>query len=211
MTIMARDNKNDICYSDATSTKGSDIQQNNDQESPTKETKLSQAVYSYETKGDEAGDNEGCEITKDQLEAEVTVDVPLGENEDDFGDFDTAFATSNRNNDNDCVLPPKDEFVNPIESTNFSCQGTNIVREIDPFSDESDDDFGDFGEVVAAPIRPNLGREEDNSAQTSMLSSNNTPKSSTTDAICNSVRKKVQLIWYQSASGRVRGVGDSKI
>ena len=76
-----------------------------------------------------------------------------------------------------------------MKSAISSCQGTDIARVIDPFSDESDDDFGDFGEVVAAPTLPDLSCT-DALAQTSVLSSNNTPGTSI-DAICNSVRNKV--------------------
>ena len=187
-SIKVRDNENDICYS-VGSTKGGDILQNDGlgQESLKKETKpLFESVYSNETKVDETSDNKESEITTDQLREEPTVGVSLVENDDSFGDFDTAFAP-NRNNDNDSIFPSKD-FVNPIESATLSYQDTDNARGIDPFSDESDDDFGDFGEVVAAPTLPDLSCA-DTLAQTSVLSSNNTPEPSI-DAICNSVRNK---------------------
>ena len=84
--------------------------------------------------------------------------------DDSFGDFDSAFATSNKEKYEENILSSNDAF-----SPDFNNDNTNTVRSEEPMFDESDDDFGDFGEIVTSQSQPVLSCSEGNSVSEPVL------------------------------------------
>ena len=85
-------------------------------------------------------------------------------NDDNFGDFDSAFATSNEEKYDENIPSSNDAFIQ-----DFSNDDTNKTRSEEPVFDESDDDFGDFGEIVTPPSQPVLPCSERNSVSEPVL------------------------------------------
>lgn len=183
------DNANNICSSDTISTKPGDIKSNVTVSSSDNQTKGTKDNY-YSTMSDENNVAESINRqvlmdTSHNPQTEIEVIDELPGNDDDFGDFDAAFAASRRSDNNNSIFSSsKDEFLRSKESTIVN---TNIVGDQDPLFDDSDDDFGDFGEIVTPQARPVLSCSEDKLSSALILSSNNTPDTHSTNAILNSV------------------------
>ena len=99
--------------------------------------------------------------------------------DDDFGDFDNAFCSSRGNEKDDQKL--KESIPATIDINQIP------IRSEDPVFDDSDDDFGDFGEVVTPQDKVICSSVEDTSSFTASHLQN-TPRQST-EAILNSVNQ----------------------
>ena len=99
--------------------------------------------------------------------------------DDDFGDFDNAFCSSSGNEKDDQNMK---EFIPATIDISQT-----PVRSEDPVFDDSDDDFGDFGEVVTPQDKVICSSVNDTSSFAASYSQN-TPRQST-EAILDSVNQ----------------------
>ena len=97
---------------------------------------------------------ESPDMTQSNMDAIVETTII----DDNFGDFDTAFAPSNDENEGENIIPSNNAFGEDI--CNDNCKER---RSEDPVFDESDDDFGDFGEIVTSQVQQVLPCSEENS------------------------------------------------
>ena len=184
-----QDNVNDNFYSDSISTNTGDIITNvtvNLEDNHMKDTKDS----CYSSSNDENNRVESSNMhvnldTIDDLQSKLEVHEELHNTDADFGDFDSAFAASSRKDKKDSIFPSKDDFPKPKE---ISIVNKNIVDDQNPLFDDSDDDFGDFGEIVTPQARPVLSCTEESLPTELVMSGNNTPVTHSTNDILNSVR-----------------------
>ena len=147
-----------------------------------KEQELAQDENFSEEKNKLSGqENKEIDYTSDHDNAVIAPGVEFQKEfasvNDDFGDFDNAFFSSSDIKYDDPFPENKIQDISDVDRV--------PIRNVDPVFDDSDDDFGDFGEVVTPQEQKGSPFAEDATKLAATLS-HNTPQQST-DAILNLV------------------------